>query len=66
MSRQATHEQTLDRLTELIDELLNAHCDTVCLAEQCSDDPEWAAHADYLRGLQRIGQRTLAELAAVS
>jgi hypothetical protein len=66
MSHAATHTQVLDRLAELVDELLNAHCDTVCLAEPLTSDPEWAAHSDYLRGLQRVGQQTLAQLSALS
>jgi hypothetical protein len=61
-----THRNAIDRLTELVDELLSAHCDTVCLAEPLGSDPDWAAHADYLRGLQRIGQQTLAQLAGLS
>jgi hypothetical protein len=53
-----------DRLAELVQELLDAHCDTVCMA----DDPRaaygWTAHVEYLKDLQRVGQRTLAELSA--
>jgi hypothetical protein len=50
------------RITELIEELLDAHCDTVCLCDEQASEPEWAAHRDYLQGLQRTGQRLLAEL----
>jgi hypothetical protein len=69
----AAHENhsVIDRLTELIDELLDAQCDTVCLADELAADPRWSArlaadprwsaHLDYLRGLQRIGQQTLAQ-----
>jgi hypothetical protein len=52
-----------DRLIELTHELLDAHCDTVCLADEPAGGPQWAAHMEYLKDLQRIGQRTLAELA---
>ena len=51
-----------ERLSELTEELLDAHCDTVCLAEALPAGPAWAAHLAYLRDLQRVGQRTLAEL----
>jgi hypothetical protein len=56
------HQPVIERLTELINELLDAHCDTVCLAEDAGTGPEWSAHVDYLQALQRVGQRTLAEL----
>jgi hypothetical protein len=58
------HPGLTARLAELTQELLDAHCDTVCLARQLDPGPEWAAHVDYLKGLQRVGQRTLAELSA--
>lgn len=51
------------RLTELVEELLDAHCDTVCLCARIDDeDPDWSAHVLYLRDLQRVGQATLAQL----
>ena len=56
------HTALTARLAELAQELLDAHCDTVCLARQLDACPDWAAHVDYLQGLQRVGQRTLAEL----
>jgi hypothetical protein len=52
-----------ERLVELTQELLDAHCDTVCLADDLPSVPRWAAHVDYLKDLQRIAQRVLAELA---
>jgi hypothetical protein len=52
-----------DRLMELVQELLDAHCDTVCLADPESDDDGWGAHIEYLRALQRVAKRELAELA---
>ena len=51
-------------MTAQIDELLDAHCDTVCIASEMSDGPEWRAHVDYLRDLQRVGQQTLALVSA--
>lgn len=56
------HQLIADRLGELTHELLDAHCDTVCLADELSAEPQWAAHVEYLKDLQRIGQRMLAEL----
>jgi hypothetical protein len=50
----------VDRLTELVYELLDAHEDTARLAEDLSPDPRWAAHLDYLRRLQRVGRESLA------
>jgi hypothetical protein len=53
-----------ERLIELAQELLDAHCDTVCLADELQNLPRWAAHVDYLKGLQRVAQRTLADVAS--
>jgi hypothetical protein len=47
-------------VTELVYELLDAHADTLLLARELDGDPAWAAHLDYLRGLQRIGREELA------
>ena len=47
-------------VTELVYELLDAHADTLLLARELDGDPAWAAHLDYLRGLQRIGREALA------
>ena len=55
-------EPPMPRLALLVDELLDAHCDTVFLAEGVAQEPAWAAHVRYLKDLQRVGQRTLAEL----
>ncbi|MEA2160778.1 MAG: hypothetical protein QOD66_3158 [Solirubrobacteraceae bacterium] len=49
-------------LTELVYELLDAHGDTMALAGELVDDPAWAAHVNYLQGLQRIGREALAQL----
>jgi hypothetical protein len=47
-------------MTELVYELLDAHADTLRLAQPLADDPEWAAHGAYLRDLGRIGREALA------
>jgi hypothetical protein len=52
----------VENLTVLVYELLDAHEDTTRLAAELSADPRWAAHADYLRGLQRVGREVLARL----
>lgn len=54
----------VDRLTELVLELLDAHADTVGLARDLDGDPEWAAHLAYLRDLQRVARESLAHLVA--
>jgi hypothetical protein len=52
-----------DRLVELAQELLDAHSDTVYLADELPGGDGWAAHVDYLRALQRTAKRELATLA---
>ena len=47
-------------LISLVYELLDAHGDTIELAGQVTGRKEWAAHVDYLRGLQRVGREALA------
>ena len=49
-------------LAELVYELLDAHADTMRLADALSEVPAWSAHLDYLRGLQRISRARLARL----
>lgn len=51
-----------DRLSGLLYELLDAHIDTIKLAGSLEQDECWAAHLDYLRGLQRVGRETLARV----
>ncbi len=64
MPRTAGHQATIsDQVLDLIQELLDAHCDTVCLAGELEPDSRWAAHVAYLKDLRRIGQHALAELA---
>ncbi len=47
-------------MTALIYELLDAHADTMRLADELDATPAWAAHLDYLRDLQRVGREALA------
>jgi hypothetical protein len=47
-------------LTEVLYELLDAHVDTLRLAESLVEDPEWAVHTAYLRDLGRHGREALA------
>jgi len=51
---------TTGYVTELVYELLDAHVDTLRLARDLDGDPAWAAHLEYLRGLQRVGREALA------
>jgi hypothetical protein len=46
---------------ELLEELLDAHVDTIELAFEM-DELAWRAHLDYLQALQRLGRATLANL----
>jgi hypothetical protein len=50
-------------LAELVYELLDAHADTIAIADDVSASPMWAAHLDYIRDLQRVGRERLARLA---
>ena len=51
------------RLTELVYELLDAHADTAALIGEPALGPDWEAHLDYLRDLQRVGRELLARVA---
>jgi hypothetical protein len=53
---------SIQHLTELVYELLDAHGDTMTLAGELLEDPAWAAHVNYLQGLQRVGREALAQL----
>jgi hypothetical protein len=46
----------------LVYELLDAHADTADLAAELRSEPQWSAHLDYLRALQRTGRETLAQM----
>jgi hypothetical protein len=47
-------------LTALVYELLDAHCDTMRLADELDAQQAWGAHLAYLRDLQRLGREALA------
>jgi hypothetical protein len=51
-----------DHLSGLLYELLDAHADTIQMADSLEFDQSWAAHLDYLRDLQRVGRETLARV----
>jgi hypothetical protein len=51
---------TTPRWIRLVYELLDAHSDTARLARTLETDPQWAAHLEYLRQLQRVGRELLA------
>lgn len=51
-------------LTTLINELLDAHDDTVRMAGESPRDESWQVHLHYLRDLQRVGRETLARTQA--
>ena len=53
---------TTEFLSDLVYELLDAHCDTICLADERADDVAWDAHLHYLRDLQRVGREALARV----
>jgi hypothetical protein len=53
--------ETSANIVELVYELLDAHDDTARMAGELSvGDGRWAAHLDYLQGLQRVGREMLA------
>ncbi len=60
------HPPSTDDLTTLLYELLDAHDDTARLAAGLTFEPLWAAHLDYLRGLQRVARAVLARTAIES
>ena len=55
-------DAALQLLIGVVYELLDAHDDVVRLADgtDLEDDALWAAHLDYLRGLQRVAREDLA------
>ena len=60
-SPESAHGASTDVIS-LVYELLDAHRDTADLAGGLGPDERWAAHLDYLRALQRMGRRALAEM----
>jgi hypothetical protein len=59
-----TGTTTSTLLIDLVYELLDAHGDTILLADELAENPSWAAHLDYLRDLQRVSRETLARVPA--
>jgi hypothetical protein len=56
-------EQLLtSRLVTLVEELLDAHLDTIQLGDELCFDGTWRVHLDYLRALQRRGSEVVADL----
>ena len=49
-----------EHLALLVDELIDAHDDTVRLSEGLVSDWRWEAHICYLRNLRRLGREALA------
>jgi len=49
-----------EHLALLVDELIDAHDDTVRLSESLVGDWRWEAHIRYLRNLERLGREVLA------
>jgi hypothetical protein len=49
-----------EHLALLVDELIDAHDDTVRLSEGRVHDGRWEAHICYLRALRRLGREVLA------
>jgi hypothetical protein len=58
----ARAKQDGSELAELVYELLDAHVDTIVLADEVPASTVWAAHLDYIRDLQRVGRERLARL----
>ena len=57
-----TTTTTREFLADLVYELLDAHCDTICIADERDDVVVWEAHLHYLRDLQRVGREALARV----
>lgn len=49
-------------LERLVEELTDAHEDTVLLATGPSTGLEWQVHVDYLRAMQRAARESLARM----
>ena len=61
-----TGSAPVEYLGKLVYELLDAHEDTMRMADGLASDQRWAAHLDYLRDLQRVGRERLARVGAVA
>jgi hypothetical protein len=59
-------KREMSNLAELVYELLDAHVDTIALADRTKiadrAPTAWPAHLDYLRDLQRVARERLARL----
>lgn len=53
-----------ERLAEVVDELCDAHLDTIELATAAPMPPEWQRHVHYLQDLHRAARTLLARAAA--
>jgi hypothetical protein len=51
-----------DLLCELVDELVDAHQETVRMVVDGAGQERWHADVDYLRALQRLGHEALAAI----
>jgi hypothetical protein len=56
--------QLSEHLVALVDELIDAHDDTVRLSQEPVPDWRWEAHICYLRQLRRLGREALAAATA--
>jgi hypothetical protein len=65
-NRDESQAMSIEQLNRLVYELLDAHVDTICLGERLGDDLEWAAHLEYLRGLQRVSRELMAGVGAMA
>ncbi len=52
------------RYEPLVDELVQAHLDTIEMLDVWHDDPDWQSHALYLKSLVRHAKRFMAVRAA--
>jgi hypothetical protein len=55
-----------EHLVLVVDELIDAHDDTVRLSEELATDQRWEAHIRYLRELERVGREALAAATATA
>lgn len=65
MHQQHRTTEASGTLIELVYELLDAHDDTARLADTTGCGEQWAAHLEYLRGLQRVAREVLAQTIAI-
>ena len=58
----ARTRRDVNHLAELVYELLDAHVDTITMADELQGGPHWDAHLAYIRDLQRVGRERLARV----